>query len=417
MKINWNKRYTTIAVYCVLVVFASLILISIILNMGNVTGYITKFLSIFNPLIYGLVIAFLVNPLMRFFENKIFSFWSQTTKNFKIRRIVAMLCAFVLVIAFIAMFFAVLVPQIADSYKELEGKVGGYVTNTETWITELFSEDGPLPKWLTDYAKDKELTKTLTGMVSDSTDVIAKVADAIVSFIIGIVVQLKDFLIGLIFSIYFLFSKEKLIANCKKIMYAFLSKKHVSKILRLSKITKSNFEGFIIGKIIDSLIIGVLTFFVLMIVGMPYYPLIALIVGVTNVIPFFGPFIGAIPSAFIIFIADPIMALWFCLIILAIQQLDGNVIGPKILGVNTSLSALGVMIAIVLMTGVLGVTGMFIGVPIFAVLYAIFYDMVDKRIIARGKSRNVDDYIGEGRGNLKPKDESTSFDSDRSEKN
>ena len=400
MKINWNKKYTTVAVYCCIVIFITMLLASMMLNIGNAKDKIFNLLTIFNPIIYGFVIAFLVNPIMRFFENKVFKFWNGKEKLFKLRRVLSLISAFIIVIALITLFVWVVVPQIVVSYKELEAKMVDYMNNIEGWFDHAFGEDSKLPEWILKIINSEEMSKNLSNSLTGAYNWAVGLAPDLFVFVGNIFNGLKNALIGLIFSVYFLLSKERLFAVWKKVLYAVFSKKRVAKILRIGSVTKQNFEGFVVGKIVDSMIIGVLTFFVLMIVKMPYYPLVAVIVGVTNVIPFFGPFIGAIPCTFIIFIADPIMALWFILIIFIIQQLDGNVIGPAILGENTSLTSLGVMIAIILMTGILGVTGMFIGVPIFAVIYAFFFEWVDKRLIAKGRRRDVEAYIGNGHGNI-----------------
>lgn len=404
MKINWNKKYTTIAVYCCIVIFITMLLASMMLNIGNAKDKIFNFLTIFNPIIYGFVIAFLVNPIMRFIENKVFKFWNGKENLFKLRRVISLTMAFAVVFALIALFAWGVVPQIVDSYKELETKLAEYMTGLEKWGTDALGKDSKLPDWLVKMLKSEEMSQNLNASLTGAYNWAVGIAPDLFVFVGNIFNGLKNALIGIIFSIYFLYSKERLMAVWKKVLYACFSKKRVGKILRIGTMTKQNFEGFFVGKIIDSLIIGVLTFFVLMLFNMPYYPLVSVIIGVTNIIPFFGPFIGAIPAAFIIFIADPIKALWFILIIFVIQQLDGNVIGPRILGLNTSLTALGVMIAIILMTGLLGVTGMFIGVPVFAVIYAFFFEWVDKRLIAKGRRRDVDAYRGNGHGNIEQTD-------------
>lgn len=413
MKISWNKKYTTIAVYACIVITFAMVLAYAVLNFNHAKYIITKFLVIFNPFIYGIVVAFLVNPMMRFAENKIFKF----IKNFTVKRIISMIAAFLVVIIIIALFIALLAPQIAESYMDLQTKLGAYASGAKNWVSDTFmdKESSPLPNWLLNVIDVDGLSERMNGIIADSYGVLLDVTPTIIEFVTNLFNQLKNALIGIIFSVYFLFSKEKLIAQCKKISYAFCSKRRAARIMRLCRITKVNFEGFIIGKIIDSMIIGILTFFVLMIFNIPYYPIVALIVGVTNVIPFFGPFIGAIPGVFIIFIASPIKALWFIVIIFIIQQLDGNVIGPKILGQTTNLSALGVMIAIILMSGLLGLTGMLIGVPLFAVIYALFFEAVDRKLIARGKKRNIEAYYNGGNGNVKdhPKNSSSKSDEEK----
>ena len=198
--------------------------------------------------------------------------------------------------------------------------------------------------------------------------------------VINFINTITDFLIGIIVSVYVLFSKEKFSAQCKKMVYAFLKTNQANMVLHLTKKSNEIFGGFIIGKIIDSAIIGVLCFIGLSLLNMPYTLLVSVIVGVTNVIPFFGPYIGAIPSAILIFLADPKMGLYFLIFILFLQQLDGNVIGPKILGDSTGLSAFWVIFSILLGGGLFGFPGMIIGVPTFAVIYYIVTMITGQRL-------------------------------------
>lgn len=199
-------------------------------------------------------------------------------------------------------------------------------------------------------------------------------------------------LIGLIVSVYILFSKELFARQSKKIIYAVLRPNHANMVLHLT--TKSNqiFGGFIIGKIIDSAIIGVICFFGLSILDMPYIMLISVIVGVTNVIPFFGPYIGAIPSAILIFLSNPMQGVYFIIFVLVLQQFDGNILGPKILGNSTGLSAFWVIVAILLGGGLFGFVGMVMGVPTFAVLYYIIQMLVNHKLERRSLPKGSEYY-------------------------
>ena len=192
--------------------------------------------------------------------------------------------------------------------------------------------------------------------------------------------EVLNFLIGLIVSVYLLFSKEQYSAQCKKMTYAFLKTNHANMLLHLTKKSNEIFGGFIIGKIIDSAIIGVLCFIGLSLIKMPYTLLVSVIVGVTNVIPFFGPYIGAIPSAFLILLSDPKKGLYFIIFILVLQQIDGNVIGPKILGNSTGLSPFWVVFSILIGGGMFGFVGMIMGVPTFAVIYYIISMITSQRL-------------------------------------
>ncbi len=404
LKIDWNKKYTTIAVYACIVITFAVVLVAAAMNISVVWGGVKGFFKVLNPFIIGFCIAFLINPLMMIFENRVFGFIGKKKRRSKLKRTLSIIIAYIIVSVLISLFVYMVVPQIVQSYNDLQPKLSGYVTGAQEFSSTLFDKDKtPIPEFILKFLDLDALNDSFNNFFKDFYKLFIDFSPYIINFATNTINSLKNALIGIIVSIYFLFSKEKLCAQVKKTCYAFFNRKRAARMVRITRKTKATFEGFIIGKIIDSIIIGVLTFFVLMIFKMPYYPLVAVIVGVTNVIPFFGPFIGAIPSAFIIFIADPIKSFWFVLIILAIQQLDGNVIGPYILGDSTNMSALWVMFSIIFMSGVLGITGMFIGVPIFATLYAIFVEYANKLLIARGKSRKLVNYYPNRYGRIKRK--------------
>lgn len=405
MKFEPNKKYTTISAYvCIVLVFAAALFLTV-MNIGAVWGAIVKFVKILNPVIVGYVLAFLINPLMVFCEKKLFGFVERKKKHPKLRRALALITAYLIVVILISMFIALLVPQIVQSYYDLSARFDSYASGAQKWVSTVFDKDKtPLPKWLLNLIDLNMINDAVNDLIKNSYNVVIEYSPHVFNFATNVINSFKNALIGIIFSFFFLFSKEKFFAQVKKTAYAFFKRSTASRMVRMTRRTGRVFEGFVIGKIIDSIIIGILAFFVLMIFRMPYYPLVAVIVGVTNVIPFFGPIFGAIPSAFIIFIADPIKALWFIVIILAIQQLDGNVIGPAILGDKTNISSFWVIFAIVVMSGVLGVTGMFIGVPVFAVLYALFVEHANRMLIARGKSRKLINYYGKSYGKIEHKD-------------
>ena len=192
--------------------------------------------------------------------------------------------------------------------------------------------------------------------------------------------ELFNAIIGVIISVYLLFGKENFSMQSKKAVYAMMKPAHANMLLHLTIKSNEIFGGFIIGKIIDSAIIGVLCFIGLSLLNMPYTLLVSVIVGVTNVIPFFGPYIGAIPSAILIMLQDPKMGIYFIIFILILQQIDGNIIGPKILGNSTGLSAFWVVFSILLGGGLFGFVGMILGVPTFAVIYYVVKMLVDHRL-------------------------------------
>lgn len=404
LKFEPNKKYTTISIYvCIVLSFAALLVVGL-MYFDTVLGAVINLIAILNPVIVGFVIAFLINPLMVFCENKMYAFVERKKSHPKLRRILSLITAYIMVLVFIALFVWLLVPQIVQSYNDLAGRFDSYASGAQAWVSTIFDkEKTPLPGWLLKFIDLDAINDAVNNLIKNSYGFIIEYSPYVLNFAGNIINSFKNALIGIVFSFFFLYSKEKFLAQVKKATYAFFKRSTASRMVRMTRRTGRVFEGFVIGKIIDSIIIGFLTFFVLMIFSMPYYPLVAVIVGVTNVIPFFGPIFGAIPSAFIIFIADPIKALWFLVIILAIQQLDGNVIGPAILGDKTNISSFWVIFAIVVMSGVLGVTGMFIGVPVFAALYAFFVEYANRLLIARGKSRSLVNYYGKRYGKIENK--------------
>ncbi|MBQ7161912.1 MAG: AI-2E family transporter [Clostridia bacterium] len=394
MKIDWNKKYTTIAVYVCLVIAFGAVCAFCAFNLGKIWHAVESVLAIFNPVIYGFAIAFLINPLFRFFENRAFKFISRKKPHVKLRRVVALVAAYLVVAILISVFALIVVPQISDSFTELQSKMSGYIQATQKWVEEKLEESRTKhsDNFLFKLINFDDLIAKIKAWISDSAAFFGGAVPVIKDFLSGFISVVKNLVMGVIISIYFLYSRDKLCAQVKKTFYAIFNKERMDRILRATRFTSYKFENFITGKLIDSLIIGILTAIVLAITKMPYPALIATIIGVTNLIPFFGPIIGAIPSAFIVFVADPGKTIWFLLIVLIIQQLDGNVIGPIILGERIGLSAMWIVISLVLMGGILGVTGLFIGVPLFSVLYAFFVDFIDKRLEKKGLPSLTEEY-------------------------
>ena len=395
MRPEWNKKYTTIAIYACLVIVFGVVCVAAAINIEAIWAGIGKLMRILNPIFYGFVIAFLVNPLYRIFERKVFIFIHRKKDQDVLRRVVSLIAAYLVIISAITGFVVIVVPQIVQSASDLESRMSGYVKSVQgivnTTIAEANNKDG-LFGWLFDYVDASKLGEGINGLISQASSFMLNSVPLLTAFIGGLLTTVKDALLGLVISVYFLYSRDKLCAQIKKVVYATFKKENADGIVDVTRITGHKFERFIDGKIIDSIIIGILTFIVLVIFAIPYPALIAVIVGVTNVIPFFGPFIGAIPSAFIIFISEPTKALWFIIIILVIQQLDGNVIGPAILGDSTGLSALWIIISLLVMSGLFGLAGWVIGVPLFAVLYTLFSEFTNKRLEKRELPVHTADY-------------------------
>ena len=385
-KIDWNKKYTTIAVYAFLVILLSIICIFFFLNYSDFGGYIKKFFSILSPVLLGILFAYLLNPIVRFFENKVFAFITKTGKKRHLARSLSVVCTYVLVLLALSGFVALIVPQIVSGYADLSSNMSNYIKTIQDWLAGLAGNNA----FISDIVE--KLTKYLSDLLGQISELITQIIPGITKVISGVITVVKNSFIGIIMSIYFLLAKESLGARAKKIAHACLSEKKYESFMKNVVIADKSFGGFISAKILDSISIGIICFFSMAILGMPYYPLISLIIGVTNIIPFFGPFIGAIPGAFIIFITSPGDAIWFCLLILLIQQIDGNYIGPKLIGSSIGLDPVWIIVSITVMSGLLGFTGMVFGVPIFAVIYAFIKNGVENKLKNKGLPQDTSEY-------------------------
>ncbi len=390
MKIRWNSDYTLRAIYASIVIAILVLCIFIGINYSVVFGWLGRVLTFCSPILYGFIIAYLCNPVMKFFEKRVFRFLDRKKPHPRLRRALSMTVTYLLYSILIALFLLLILPQIVQSYNDLQAKMSGYVSSAQEWVTSFISS--AKNSALLGYFDFSSLIDGINDLISNSYKIVLNVTPYVLDYVGRITNQLKNALLGIIFSLYFLADKEKLIAQVKKVLHALFSKERVRRILEFSVYTDRTFGGFILGKIEDSLIIGVLTFITLAVFRMPYYPLISVIICVTNIIPFFGPFIGAIPSIFFIFIADPMKALWFTVIILVIQQIDGNIIGPKIIGVSTGLDSLGVIVAITLMSGLFGIPGMFFGVPLFSLILYVINTLIRRRLHKRGLPHELSAY-------------------------
>ncbi len=403
MKIDWNKKYNTIAIYaCIVIVFAIVILM-IGMNFSSVLDWVGSILLILSPIAYGFVFAYLLNPLMKLCENKWLKFIGAKERKLKFRRkkspspakvkrLLSVIITYLIFIIVISMFVWLVAPQIASSYNDLESKMSFYISSAASWIENLGSES-ELFKTIVDFIDADQIIQSATDFLFDSYALIQKLTPYVANFANSLLSGVKNVVLGIFVSIYLLLSKEKLIAQLKKFICACFKKKHVHELIEIARYTDKTFGGFIVGKLLDALLVGVVSFIVFGIVNIPYYPLIAVIIGVTNIIPFFGPFIGAIPSAFIIFIASPEKVLWFIIIILIIQQIDGNLIAPKIIGTTIGLDAIWVLVSIIVMSGLFGIPGMFIGEPIFALFYAGVKRLIERKLAKNSLPTETDKYF------------------------
>ena len=402
MKIDWNRKYTTIAVYAGLVGAALIALVFAFQNFEFFSGWGKRISGILNPVWLGMIMAYLFNPILKFSEKRIFRWNAVTKRQHTSKRALGLIFTYIVVLVILTVFLLLVIPQVYASGSDLASKMGGYIDSTLKWINEFLSKskfgdinnlDDVFNKALEIFDLNMETIGTkIQELITNSTNLLKDYGPKVFEYFKGITNGFVNTIIGFIFSVYFLASKEKLTAQIKKVIRSMTSEKLYNSTLELANFTDKTFGGYITGKLLDSLIIGIIMFIVCAICNMPYTPLVSVLVGVTNVIPIVGPFIGAIPGTFIIFIVDPVKAFWFIVINVVVQQLDGNVIGPKILGQTTGLSALWVMLSITVMGGLWGLFGMLISVPIFAVLYTLVKLFVEKRLAGKGAPTETVEY-------------------------
>lgn len=390
-KLPLSRRYLTISFYAFLVVIVSALCILAVTNYTTVLNIIKNLLSILTPFIWGGCLAYILNPVLKTCERILNAIFKDRLSR-RARRTIGMLMTYIFAIALLAVLLQIILPQIIDSIKNLIPQITAWINTLPVILNDLATryqlDINQLTQTQTITMIWNNIQTTITGFISDLTTLIPQLFQLTTS----LVGSLLNVLIGIILSVYLLASKELFYAHAKKLGYALFPKRVMDKLLEITHTSNNIFTGFIVGKIVDSTIIGVLCFIVMALFNWPYAMLISVIVGVTNVIPYFGPFIGAIPSILLLLIIDPRTAVMFGIFILILQQLDGNIIGPKILGDSTGLSAFWVVFSITLFSAIMGPIGMLIGVPTFAVIYSLIRDFAEWRLKTKNMATATDDY-------------------------
>lgn len=384
MKFKWDKRYLYWGITAFSVVALSILFFMIVNRFDVLAGAVAFIIGLLMPFILGFIFAYLLNPVVEFFEKKCFLPLFQKRKKKKpthAPRALAITVSLVLALSVITGLLFMVVPQLATSIMSVFTGLPGYAQQFSDWALELVKSNAALEQWLTEFFAN--INQTISGWVTDFLPELTKLLGNITEGVKTTVGVVTNIFIGLIVSIYAMFSKEKFIAQAKKFTYSLLPVKATNLLMRVVRQADITFGGFIKGKLIDSSIIGVLCFIGMSVMQMPFALLISVLIGVSNIIPFFGPFLGAIPSAILILIVDPWKCLWFIIFIVVLQQFDGNILGPRILGGSTGLSAFWVTFAIVVFGGLFGFTGMIIGVPTFALIYSILSELIENRLNRR----------------------------------
>lgn len=431
MKINWNRKYTTIAVYALSVIIVTILFVVLVFKFDSFKQTFSWVGSVAAPLIWGVTIAYILNPLMMYLENKIFGKFkakqpkapekakakadkanskgknvvrrlekiaAPPEKRARVRKVVAravsLLLTFLLFFAVIIGIAVAIVPSVVNSVISLAQNMSGYIEKIEIWANDAF-ENRP------------DVLHAILGEVDSINDVISKFADKLepmgtdigkniwdnaVGFLGGFLSGLKNALLGIIIAAYLLFSKERLMAQMKKMVCAFMRPARADSFLHICSKSNHIFKQYVISNLVDAIIIMLFMLVGMFAMGMPYQVLIAVVCGVTNLVPFFGPFIGAIPCGLLILLVDPTKVIWFGIFVLVLQQLDGNVIKPLMFGETMGLPAIWILVSITIGGAMFKVPGMLLGAPVFAVFYMLLADTVKKRLKKKNLPGETDVY-------------------------
>lgn len=378
-----NKKYFSVSVYTLITALCAMLLAVIIFNIATVINLLSDFLSVMAPFIGAGILAFIVSPLVNFFDEMLFEKLFHI-KRAGVRKALSIILVYIIVLGLLSIAIIILIPQVVGSLKELIGKskdlnLQSAVSGLRSFIENIFpgADLTAMDEWFANLIPN--LTTKLTELLGNSIPFVVSTSYAIIKGVI-------NFLLAIAISIYMVCDKRRIARAATSLSYAVLPVRKAGPFISTSKECGQIFFGFIIGKSIDSLIIGLLTFLILTIGGLPYPVLVSVIVGVTNMIPFFGPFIGAIPGILLYLCLDPVYAFAFAIIILAVQQFDGWVLGPLILGDSTGISPIWVIFGITIGGAYFGVAGMFLGVPVTAVVVYLARIIVAKRL----KKKNVE---------------------------
>ncbi len=394
-----NDKYFTIAVYAFLVVAALIGLIFVFINFGKITTFLKGLVNALMSFIYGFSIAYICNPIYIRLHKYVFKFVDKKKERPKLRKGLSIFLAYIIFFALITLLLFAIIPQIANNIQDLGSNIKEYGENFLNGLNSLLSKISNIFPGI----HPDEIIQMVQNMFSSEGDgIIAQVINyilqnsgSILEAGSAVVSQVFAFFVGIILSIYFLIYKDSLVARLKRILCSIFKKDGYERIISFGRYADKTFGRYLLGAILDSVLVGFVVFIVLAICGYPLAPLIGVVVGVTNVIPFFGPFLGGVPSALLILIHSDgglVRALFFVLIIVIVQQIDGNIIAPHIHGSATGLTPIGVILAVTVCSHVFGFVGMLIGVPLCAVISYLVTILIENKLKKKKLPVNVDCY-------------------------
>lgn len=371
--INWG-----FTIFCALA--GAIVVYALISKVSVVWYFIAKVFKILSPIFIGLLFAYLLNPLVRYFENHASEWFctqlfNDNKEHKKFKRVFAIFLTVFAVCLFVILLIIFVIPNLLDSLELMVTNVPTYINNIYNWLKGVLKNSPELAANID--VINQNVTEYVKNIMIPSMDTIAS---SVATGISGVINGIVNVFIGLVVSVYLLYDKESFLNGTDRLFRVILPKKVYDTTMTTLEYADKIFGGFMMAKIIDSLIIGIITFFILTIFGIPYSLLIAVIIGVTNIIPYFGPIIGAVPCALLLFMISPSKCVTFIILIFIIQQFDGNILGPRLIGNKTGIKSFWVLFAILLFGGLFGFVGMIFGVPAFALIYSLIQSSINKNL-------------------------------------
>lgn len=386
------KRYLKIGITGAAILASGILCAFVLFKMPVIISVLKGITEILKPFLYGVVFAYLLAPLCNKIEEKLFQIFPKAkTKARRFICFIAIVISLCVAIAVIWLIIMMIIPQVWDSVMKIIQMVPQKLIVVNNWIEHMLENQPELQAYFEEFSSQAE--SNIDSLLNvDTIQKVQSIINSLSEQLFGVLGVVKNIFLGLLISAYLLGSRKLFGAQAGLILHGVFSDKWAKIIEEEIRYTDKMFNGFLVGKIIDSAIIGLLCFAGTSIMGFEAPAFISVIIGITNIIPFFGPFIGAIPCGLLLLLENPMHCLYFIIFIFVLQQLDGNVIGPKILGNTTGVSSFWVLFAILLFGGMWGVVGMVIGVPLFAVIYDIIRKLVYRGLRKHKRESMITDY-------------------------
>ncbi len=387
-----DSKYFRLGLTLLTVVILSALFIVALTNIGIVVTALKKVVSVFSFVIWGIVFAYVMNPILRLVERllkKLLSRTNMTERGLnKLSRIVGVLISLLVFIAIIYGLLAMVLPELIESISTTFSpeNLQKYYDQITGWLNKTV-QGTPLENWL----REHDPVKALQDWLTKELDIFSTIG-SVVSEAYGIGKVLFNMIIGLVVAVYLLIDKERYIAQFKKCLVSVFKPRWADKLFEIGRFTNRSFGGFMVGKVIDSLIIGLISYIGMLILRLPYALISSTFVGISNIIPFFGPLIGIVIGGVLILLQNPLQALYFLIFELILQQVDGNIIGPKILGGRMGISGFWVLFSITVFGSVFSFPGMLVGVPVFTVIYTLCSEAINNSLQKKNLTQNTEDY-------------------------